>query len=369
VTRHAVVIGAGIGGVTAASALARTGWRVTVLERAPELGEIGAGISVWPAALRVLDGLGAEVRAESVLSGAAGARRPDGRWLARVDLTRYEPPVMIHRARLHEAIVSTIPASAEIRTGATVTGVEPSGTVRTATDRITADLVVAADGLRSATRRMLHPEHAEPRYSGYTAYRGVAPALTDTGGETWGRGQRFGWVPLIDGRVYWYATTNIVAGKARPDTAHADLTSLFASWHDPIPGLLEATDAVLQNDVYDLPLPLATFTTGRVVLLGDAAHAMTPNLGQGACAAIEDAGALARLLEREHDDIPAALTAYDSERRPLTSKLIRRSRLIGDLGQLDNRVALTTRDTALRLVGLVTGRSVKAKTQPATRPT
>ncbi len=362
-TRHAVVIGAGIGGIAAASALARTGWRVTVLERAARLGEVGAGISVWPDALRVLTGLGADLRADSLLSGAAGVRRPDGRWLAEVDTSRFDPPVMVHRARLHEAIVRTIGDGTEIRTGVTVTGVEPDGAVLTATERLTADLIVAADGIRSGVRQALHPEHAEPRYSGYTAYRGIAPALTGTGGETWGRGQRFGWVPLIDGRVYWYATANVEAGTAQPDSAHADATRLFAGWHDPIPELVAATESVLQNDIYDLPLPLATFAVNRVALLGDAAHAMTPNLGRGACTAIEDAASLARLLAAHRDDIATALEEYDAERRPHATKLIRRSRLVGDLGQLENRAALAARDTALRIIGLATGPRARRASQ------
>ena len=127
--RRAVVVGAGIGGVAAAGALAQVGWRVTVLERAPEMGEVGAGISIWPPALRVLDGLGIgdKLRGEASLSGSVGVRRPDGKWLAAVDPSGFELPSLVHRAQLHEAILSSLPDSAEVRTGVTVTGATTNG--------------------------------------------------------------------------------------------------------------------------------------------------------------------------------------------------------------------------------------------------
>lgn len=365
--RTAVVVGAGIGGVTAASTLARAGWQVTVLERAAELGEVGAGISIWPAAARVLDdlGIGDKLRGEASLSGLAGVRRPDGKWLAAVDSSGYELPMLVHRARLHEAIRESFPDTVEIRTGVTVTGATASGELTTGSGAtVTADLVVAADGVRSTVRRALIPGGPVPRYAGYTAYRGIAPAgIVDTGGETWGRAQRFGFVRMVDGRGYWYATRNVAEGTSSAETAHADVLRLFGDWHDPIPELVRRTPAesMLVNDLYDLELPLPSFAQGRVALLGDAAHAMTPNLGRGACSAIEDAAALVRALENE-SDVVTALTAYDTDRRKPTAKLIRRSRQIGTVGQLDNPVALALRNTALRTA------NVLAKLRPHPKP-
>ena len=124
---------------------------------------------------------------------------------------------------------------------------------------------MAADGINSVVRRALVPDGPPARYAGYTAYRGIAPAgILDTGGETWGRSQRFGYVQMVDGRAYWYATVNVAEGASAAATAHADVLRLFGEWHDPIPALLAQTptNAVLVNDLYDLALPLASFNAG-----------------------------------------------------------------------------------------------------------
>ncbi|WP_328330501.1 FAD-dependent monooxygenase [Kribbella sp. NBC_00382] len=383
--RTAIVVGAGIGGVTAAVALEQCGWQVTVLERAAELGEVGAGISVWPGAAAVLDELGVEGIAKAARLGeAAGMRRWDGRWIVEAAELGIELPVMLHRAQLHQLITDRLGPAVTIHTGTTVTGLtqDADGVTVTATSaapggpafggrsgnagsgdagsggpasvgtEYRAELVVAADGIRSVVRGVLVPEYKGPRYSGYTAYRGIAEVgVADGGGETWGRGQRFGFAKLIDGRIYWYATSNREAGGADDD-----VRELFADWHEPIPALLAATPSVLRNDTYDLPTPLLPFVHGRVLLLGDAAHAMTPNMGRGACSAIEDAGALARVLRAGKD-----LSAYDAERRPATTKLVKRSRQIGVLGQLDSKLACTLRDAVFAAGGKAAGLLAKRR--------
>ncbi|MEZ5090280.1 MAG: hypothetical protein R2719_11515 [Micropruina sp.] len=141
-----------------------------------------------------------------------------------------------------------------------------------------------------------------------------------------------------------------------PSTAardeRADARRLVEGWHDPIPGLVEATPAgaVLRNDVYDLPLPLRPFHRGRIVLVGDAAHAMTPNLGQEPAPA---SGTRRLWRPCEHPRLPDALAAYDRLRRPVTARLIRQSRLVGRLGQLEQPLLLGGRDAMLRLGGVV----------------
>ncbi|MFE5493570.1 FAD-dependent monooxygenase [Streptomyces virginiae] len=177
--------------------------------------------------------------------------------------------------------------------------------------------------------------------------------------ETWGRGERFGVTPLADGRFYLYATALAPAGTRSADP-RAELRDRFGAWHDPIPALLERVGGfdpadVLQNDLYDLAAPLPRLHHGRIVWIGDAAHAMAPNLGQGGCQAIEDAVVLAHLLPAADTEaaaadeaVPAALAAYTAARRDRTDAVGRRARRVGRLGALRNPLAVTARDLAVR---------------------
>jgi 2-polyprenyl-6-methoxyphenol hydroxylase-like FAD-dependent oxidoreductase len=194
----AIIVGGGIGGLASALALTQEGWQVEVLERAPEFTEVGAGLSLWPNALRALDalGVGEPVRGRAVLEGQAGIRDNAGRWLSRTDTAelerRYGPSAMIHRADLLAVLRAAVPADA-LRLGATVTGVRPDGTVLHSGGESWADLVVGADGVRSVTRQSVWPDAPGPRYAGYTTWRVVtAPVPVAESSESWGRGERFG---------------------------------------------------------------------------------------------------------------------------------------------------------------------------------
>ncbi|THA49785.1 FAD-dependent oxidoreductase [Streptomyces sp. A1136] len=368
--RHAVVVGAGIGGLTAAIALHRRGWRVTVCERAPEPPTTGAGIGLAPNALRALDAIGVDAAhaGGSAVPTTMGVRRADGRWLTRTDTAdmaaRYGvAPIAVPRPTLTAALTGALPAQA-VRYGTAVTAVVDDAdrsTVRTATGAdLPADLVVAADGIHSALRRAYFPAHPGPHYIGEIAWRALvdAPDLRITAmSETWGRGERFGVTPLSDGRFYLYATALVPAGTRSAD-ARAELRRRFGSWHDPIPALLDRVDRldpadVLRNDLYDLAGPLPRLHHGRIAWLGDAAHAMAPNLGQGGCQAIEDAVVLAHLLpagDGGHDSrsVPAALAAYTAARLGRTDAVRVRARRVGRLGALRNPLAVAARDLTVR---------------------
>lgn len=267
--RTAVVVGAGIGGVAAAVALQQVGWRVILLERASTIGEVGAGLSIWPSAVAELDRLGVRGLAQDAAPAIFGMRLADGRWVFQATNLGVKSPVMIHRAQLHDRITDQFGPNITIRTAFTVTGVDPDATgatVRGDGEELRADLVVAADGISSTVRGVLHPRHKGPVYAGYTSYRGLADVETGyVGGETWGRGRRFGFARLIDGRVYWYATGNQPAHR-RDELS--DVRAAFGDWHSPIPDILAATTHLLQHDVYDLALPLPPFAAGHVALLG-----------------------------------------------------------------------------------------------------
>ncbi|KGM08332.1 monooxygenase, partial [Cellulomonas bogoriensis 69B4 = DSM 16987] len=211
------------------------------------------------------------------------------------------------------------------------------------------DVVVGADGLRSRVRAGGWPDEAGPVYAGYTAWRALVRARVDVTEvcETWGRRERFGVVPVGEGLVYVFATATVAAQQHADGAAGevAELRRRFAGWHPPVPALLDALDpaAVLRHDVHALPRVPSRLHRGSTVLLGDAAHAMEPNLGQGACLAIEDAIVLAHVLA-DGAPVHAALARYTAARRPRTVTTSRMSARIGWLTQRTGPVGAAVRD-------------------------
>lgn len=344
--RRALIAGGGLGGLTAAVALHQRGWQVCVFEQADALEAVGAGISLWPNSLRALDaiGVGDQARAQARLSGPSGIRVPDGRWLSRSDLgaavqQRFgDPLVLLHRAELAQMLVDQLPFGA-VQAATKVLGVHVGADAAVAPATLIhqygeseAELVVAADGIGSVLRRFLYPQYPGPTYAGYTAWRMVLPAPrgVTTGFETWGtNGRRFAVLPLSAGRLYCYATVTADPGLLFDDEP-GELARVFGTWHEPIPQIIAALrpGQVLHTDIEELATPLPSFDRGRVALVGDAAHAMTPDLGQGGGMAIEDAVVLAQLLGEDAAVVPA-LHEYTRQRLPRTTMVARRSRRAG----------------------------------------
>jgi 2-polyprenyl-6-methoxyphenol hydroxylase-like FAD-dependent oxidoreductase len=335
VSREAIVIGGGIGGLAAALALDRIGWHATVLERTPVLGEIGAGMSQAPNALRALEALGVGVRARSagVPTHAAGnLRTPDGRYLQRTRPGDTAAMLAFHRADLHRVLLDAAPEG-WVRTGAEVTGLRQEAgrvTVVACGDEHTADLVVAADGIRSTARRLRWPDAPPPRFLGRTAWLGIADVAGLPGSITLGPGGYFLVHPVARGRAYWTYVTTEDRPDVRYDDEKAEVTRRVGTWHDPIPELMDVTPpgSVIHIDIHDLE-PLPSYVQGRVALLGDAAHAMSPDRGQGAGQSLEDAVVLAAALAAE-PTVEAALNRYDADRRPRTQATARGARKDGD---------------------------------------
>lgn len=385
--RSAVVVGAGIGGLAAAGALARTGWQVTLLERGDRLRGDSAALLLWPNGVRALGALGLAGGLGAIASPtpSRGIRRPGGQWLVQPDGSpdhEGEEALVVHREDLHDTLVAGLGDRVDIRTGVTVrTGRATPGDLPEVGDgkhTWRADLVVVADGVDSVLRRRLVPGSTVVA-AGCAAWRAVipwyrAPRLPEatqapgsgTGGETLGAGHRFRYALLGErgsaggssrGGIYWAAT---VPGAYRPEPAATQLGLLrrwFTGWHAPIADLLAATEPgdLIQHTVAELrPLPREfAFPSGPggFVLLGDAAHAMSHHLGQGACLALEDAATLQTLVR---DAIPGrtlgrALEAYTRERRPRLARILRQSRRVGAVYSANSAFAVRARDAALGL--------------------
>jgi 2-polyprenyl-6-methoxyphenol hydroxylase-like FAD-dependent oxidoreductase len=302
------------------------------------------------------------VAAAGVPIERAEIRTTRGEVLARGDLGALSrrtgaPAICLHRADLQAVLLDSL-GSDVVHCGFTCTDFAQDGAGITAHyangHEERGDLLIGADGLHSAVRAQLLGREP-PRYAGYTAWRGVAPidpvgVEPQCGFESWGRGARFGLFRVSGGRTYWFGVANAPEGaRDHPLGRKHDVLTRFGDWHAPIVSLIEATDEteILRHDIYDRA-PARRWGEGRVTVLGDAAHPMTPNLAQGAGMAIEDGAALARWLDRS-SEVSAALRGYEQERQARTAPLVLQSRRMGWLAQLEHPVACLVRDHVVKL--------------------
>lgn len=341
----AAVVGGGVGGLAVALGLLRAGWSVTVFERATGLPETGTGLGIWPSALRALDqlGVGRVARDRGRAQPDGVMRRPDGSVIATVDVGRVrrrhgEGVLLLSRPALLGLLAQALPPG-------TVRFAAPVAQVSALLDGY--DMVVGADGIRSVTRECMFGDRFPLRYSGMTAWRGTVALDVPAGGETWGRGRKFGVTPQGPGVTNWYAAVAVGPGFRPPEGDLRVLRRWFGDWHDPVPAVLERLDgaAVLRHEVHVLPA-LPSYVRGRLVLLGDAAHAMAPDLGQGACQALIDAVVLAQALAAE-PDVSSALARYDRLRRAPTQRMAAMATRAGRLARV--RRFTGVRDAALRV--------------------
>ena len=340
---RAIVIGAGIGGLSCAIALKRAGLEVTVHERMPELREVGSGLTLWVNAMRVLQELGVAdpVRERGAIVERIDNRSPKGKYISTLPINKVAerhgaPSVSIHRGELQSALAEQLPEGI-LRLGSECSGFErANGGVRVRFadgSEEQADVLVGADGIRSTIRSQLFGQQ-EPRYAGYTCWRSAAelehPQLEDgVYIQLYGTSSTFGVFPIGPNRWSWYGTKFTEAGRGDSGNGEVwkrEALDQFASWYEAVGAVIEATpeQGFVRQDIYDRE-PIDTWSSGPVTLVGDAAHATTPTLGQGGCMAIEDAVVLGRAIAWELEDVPAALRRYEKERKERANGIVRQA--------------------------------------------
>jgi salicylate hydroxylase len=363
-----VIIGAGIGGLATAAALRQHGFEATIYEQASELGEVGAGIQMTPNATKVLTALGLADRLRAVAfepEAIVGLDWKSGREAFRTPLkgrcdTLYGAGYFqVHRADLHQMLRDSVPAD-WIRVSSRCVGLENTDDgVRLSFEDgsvVEADVVVGADGIHSVVRGALFEDSA-PLYTGNICWRALVPFDTPDfdlvlpTSSMW-----FG----PKGHVVTYyvrgsSMVNIVAVHETDSwqseswttpSSREELCATYADWHPRLRRLLERTGDIFKWGLFDRD-PMATWTVGRVTLLGDAAHPMLPFLSQGAAMAIEDGYVLARALSQHADDVLTALRVYETERLPRTRDVQLAARERGRSYHMTSPVARIVRDVFL----------------------
>src|SRR3954447_2256936 len=333
---RAAIIGGGISGLSAANALIRRGIDVTVYEQAPALGEVGAGVFTYPNALRPLERMGlgdAFAKVGAKVGHGSEYYRMDGTLVGKVlttDSSGWNGMYGMHRADLLDIFANVLPSRA-IRTGHRCIGFEQDA--RTAYvkfengNEAEADIVIACDGIHSTLQKYV-VEPSPPEYSGSRAYRGLIeakmlPNWRKEAHQIWmGEGKHFMVFPVRRGELLNYVgfvpTSTETAESWSAVGDRDELAASFEGWDRPVVELLDRVETCFWWGLYDRR-PLATWTKGRLLLLGDAAHAMLPHLGQGANQGIEDGVALAIFLEgRESQALPEILPRYETFRRART---------------------------------------------------
>ncbi len=333
--RHAEIAGAGLTGVTTAALLAQRGWSVRVHERAGELREIGAGIFMWENGLRVLEELGAFAEATSGAERIENWKLYDerrrliqGAWMKDGTTRLYT----ILRTDLHRALVNAARAAGvEFVTGSEVVSAEADGVLVTAAgERLPADVVIGTDGVSSQVRDTLGLRSSVTDLHDGCGRHLIPRRPTDPVGETleyWHGARRVGIVPCTLEQVYVYlcCPEDDTAGRAQPVDRR--------SWIGSFPHLAGVIERIPDSGRWASfsDSVCTSWRAGHACILGDAAHAMSPNLGQGACVAMANAHALASALDL-HPLVPEALAAWERSERPATDHTQRYSRIYGRVG-------------------------------------
>ena len=340
---HVVIVGAGMGGLTAALALRQAGYSFEIYDRAPVLAPAGAGVSLWSNGIKVLNrlGLGEAVRAIGGPMQHMAYLAKSGQELCRFSLEPLvaavgQRPYPVARTDLQRVLLDAVGAE-HVSLSSNCVAVEQDESGATAVfasgHRARGDLVVGADGTHSIIRAHVLGQHIERRYVGYVNFNGLVPTGADLApADTWvtyvGDHKRASLMPVGGDRFYYFFDVPLERGQAPVATpASAELAHHFAGWPAPVQRLIQRLDAtrLTRGEMFDIE-PLPALVKGRVALLGDSAHSTAPDLGQGGCQAMEDAWVLAHVLLTNDLGIEDALQRYQAARHERTTDIILRAR-------------------------------------------
>lgn len=361
-----LIQGAGIAGLTLAAGLIKRGYRVLIVERTSASSEIGAGIWMAPNALQVFKSFGLIAKMEAIGWPIHQVELRDfkGQCLSSLETGRLKDEfgfhtLAFHRAELQAILVESV-GSDNIRLSTEIETWTSEGDGLKARlssgEEIQAKIIIGADGLHSKIRAKLFPQ-AVKRYSGTSSYRAVidTPMFKESdphaSQEIWAPGCRFGYSRLSNERTYWYLTFDArPEERETPQQMKSRALRLAGEYFQEFSGLIEsaADDAILRTDISDLK-PLDSWSLDRVGLMGDAAHATTPNLGQGGAQAVEDAYALQAAIER-HGLSPQALEAYFNSRQKKAHWIVETSRSYGRFCHQKNPLARALRNGVFRML-------------------
>lgn len=333
--RHAEIAGGGLAGLTVATALAQRGWSVRVHERGRELREIGAGIFMWENAVRVLEQIGAADQALGRAERVDSWRLYDERQRLLQDDWMKDSATRLFtvlRTDLHRALADAARAAGvEVRTQSLVSGATPEGELLLESgERLRADLVVGADGVGSPVRNSVGLDLAVRDLQDGCSRHLIPRLPSDPVGNTleyWNGGRRVGIVPVTPDQVYVYTCC------PAKDLVGRQIPLDVESWSESFPSLRSIFERIPNEARWASfgDVQCHRWVKNRVALVGDAASAMAPNLGQAACLAMTNGYALATVLE-SYDDVPAGLEAWEARQRPVTDATQKYSRLYGKVG-------------------------------------
>lgn len=340
------IIGAGITGLTTGLALNKIGFQdFEIREKAPALNEVGAGIMVQPNAMKVLDwiGIGDKIRKAGMPINRADITEKNLKPINRtteeaITDVSGQKIIAIHRARLQRILYESLPFGSvhlnqpllKLEQNRQNTRITFPGQV------MDVEAVLGCDGIHSVVRNYIFPNSLQ-RYSGQTCWRGIADfTLADeyirSAKEAWGDNLRFGFVSISENEVYWFAVAKSPPGlNDVQEEIKSELLQKYQSFNPVISQIISSTEPnkIIRNDIFDLKR-LDSWSRGKICLMGDAAHATTPNMGQGACQGIEDAYYFAREFE-ENQDLPGLFRSFEKKRRKKVDFIVNNSWQLGRL--------------------------------------